>query len=217
MSELDTLRESVDIARWMQVPEIRVAFETPRIVVIPRFAPAAICDWLIDAARPRLAQSKVYDPASGSGQRRDDIRNNRAASFSIADFDVILVVLRTRISALAGVRVDDFEPPMVLHYAAGQRFAPHFDFIEPSEPGLAADIARNGQRVATFLLYLNDDYEAGETEFPALGWKHKGKKGDALLFWSADAAGALDRRTLHAGSAVARGEKWVLSQWIRRR
>ena len=40
-------------------------------------------------------------------------------------------------------------------------------------------------------------------------------KGDAVLFWNVDAAGQPDVRTLHAGLEPARGEKWVLSLWLR--
>jgi prolyl 4-hydroxylase len=66
-------------------------------------------------------------------------------------------------------------------------------------------------------MYLNDDYEGGETDFPALGLRHRGRKGDALLWANVDRVGDPDRRTLHAGLAATRGEKWLLSQWIRDR
>ena len=68
--------------------------------------------------------------------------------------------------------------------------------------------------MVTFLLYLNDDYEGGETCFPRISWQHKGRKGDAMFFWNVDAQGQPDPKTLHEGSAPTKGEKWVLSQWI---
>ncbi len=105
----------------------------------------------------------------------------------------------------------------VLHYSPGQQFEPHYDFLDLDIPGYASDVAENGQRVATFLLYLNDDYQGGETDFPKLGFRHKGRKGDALLFWSVASSGDPDTRTLHAGRPPASGEKWVFSQWLRQR
>ena len=84
-------------------------------------------------------------------------------------------------------------------------------------PGFAAEMRLRGQRVATILLYLNDDYAGGETAFPELGIAHRGGRGDALLFFSADAAGVPDRRTVHAGLPPTTGSKWVLSQFIRSR
>ncbi len=217
-AKLDALLSGVDLAAWTKAPAARVPFESPRVVCVENFAPPAFCDWLIDLARPRMAAATVYDPTTGTGQRRDDIRSNSAVAFDITQFDLALAAVRARIAALANVHSEAFEPPMVLHYTAGQQFAPHFDYIEPATAGLAADVARNGQRVGTFLLYLSDGFDGGETDFPELGWKFKGGKGDALLFWSADATGQLDRRTVHAGAlGHASGEKWVLSQWIRRR
>jgi hypothetical protein len=82
---------------------------------------------------------------------------------------------------------------------------------------MAADIAKRGQRFMTVLIYLNEGYESGETEFPLIGVRYKGRKGGALHFRNLDPAGAPDRQTLHAGLAPTKGEKWLLSQWIRDR
>ncbi len=37
----------------------------------------------------------------------------------------------------------------------------------------------------TFLVYLNDDYGAGQTAFPRLGIDHKGTRGEAVYFVNA--------------------------------
>ncbi|HXC54237.1 MAG TPA: 2OG-Fe(II) oxygenase [Rhizomicrobium sp.] len=207
----------VDVARWLAPVPARPVSEAPRIAVLEGFASPAECDWLIARARPRLTAAEVYDPGSGGGRRAEDIRSNSAASFNIAQSDLVLVLLRTRIARATALDAGDMEPAMVLHYAVGQQFAPHFDFIDPESPALRPGIARHGQRVATFLLYLNDDFAGGETDFPDLGWRHKGRKGDALLFWNALPDNQPDRTTRHAGVAPTHGEKWLLSQWLRRR
>src|SRR5579864_1534221 len=212
----DDARE-VNIERWLKPAPAQVRFEAPRIVTSTGFASAAECDWLIERAKPRLKPAEVYDPHSQGGLRADDIRNNSDTSFDIVQSDLVLMALRERIAKFALLQTEEFEPTMVLHYTPGQQFAPHFDFVEATAPHLVRDIAENGQRVATFLLYLNDDFEGGETDFPALGWRYKGRKGDALLFWNVGATGLPDPATLHAGLQPVRGEKWVLSQWMRRR
>jgi hypothetical protein len=104
-----------------------------------------------------------------------------------------------------------------LNYLPGQQFEPHFDFLDSAVPGYTDDLRSNGQRVATFLLYLNEEFDGGETEFPELGWRYKGRTGDALLFWNVDGSELPDRRTLHAGLPPTSGEKWLLSQWLRKR
>src|SRR5205814_8697697 len=94
-------------------------------------------------------------------------------------------------------------------------FSPHYDFLNVKHPALARDVAQNGQRALTVLIYLNDDYDGGDTAFIALGRSFKGRKGDALIFWNVTEDGSLDWRTQHAGTAPTRGEKWLFSQWIR--
>jgi hypothetical protein len=105
----------------------------------------------------------------------------------------------------------------VLHYEAGEQFAPHRDFLDPAVPGQAADFARRGQRIVTFLVYLNSDFEGGDTDFPILALAYKGGAGDALYFGNVDSAGVPDLRTLHAGLPPTSGEKWLFSQWVRDR
>jgi prolyl 4-hydroxylase len=58
----------------------------------------------------------------------------------------------------------------------------------------------------------------GETNFPRLGRGYKGNKGDALFYDNVlPADGSPDRRMLHTGAMLRRGQKWLLSQWIRSR
>jgi prolyl 4-hydroxylase len=204
---------SIDAARWLSAPPARTVFEAPRVVVCEGFASAEECDWLIARARPRLKAAEIYHPG-GAGLRAEEIRSNSAASFDIVALDLVMVLMRARIGRLAALSTDHMEPLSVLHYRVGEQFGEHFDFVPET---LTSDIARNGQRHATFLVYLNDDFDGGETDFPALSWRYRGRKGDALLFWNVLADGTPDHRTLHAGLAPTRGEKWLLSQWLRKR
>ena len=124
-------------------------------------------------------------------------------------------MLRARIARLTRLPILGFEDSQVLHYAPGEEFKPHFDFLDTRESGHAAAVAAGGQRVLTFLIYLNEGFDGGETAFPQLGWRYKGRTGDALLFFNATPDGAPDRRTLHAGVPTASGEKYLFSQWVR--
>src|SRR6185312_10676767 len=100
------------------------------------------------------------------------------------------------------------EAPAVLHYAEGHEITEHFDFVDPNVPDYDQEIAQRGQRIVTFLVYLNDGYAGGETEFPRLDIKHKGRAGEGLSFSNALADGRSDLRTLHAGRPPTRGDKW---------
>jgi prolyl 4-hydroxylase len=200
----------------LTAPERRSICDDPRIRVIEGFASAAECDWIRGIGDGRLEHAQVWDPESG-GVRADPDRTNKAVELKITQMDVVAAILRARISSATGLPVPVFEPAQVMHYEVGQEFRPHHDYLDPAKQGYAQQLARFGQRIATFLLFLNDDYEGGETVFPELGLKHRGAKGDALFFANIDRSGRPDPRTLHAGRPPARGEKWILSQWIRDR
>ena len=140
-----------------------------------------------------------------------------AVELRLPDMDVVTEVLRARISVAARLPEPVFEVPQVMHYSVGQEFKPHHDFLDPKHIGHSADLARRGQRVGTFLIYLNDDFEGGETEFPRAGISYRGRIGDALFLANVTPDGRPDPLTLHAGRPPTRGEKWVFSQWIRGR
>jgi prolyl 4-hydroxylase len=69
----------------------------------------------------------------------------------------------------------------------------------------------------TVIVYLNEGFDGGETDFPELGIRTLGGKGDALIFRNASPAGEADLRTRHAGLPVTQGVKWIASRWIRQR
>ena len=168
------LRESVDIEAWIKPTASRTVSEAPYLAALENFLPPAVCDWLIERARPNLKPAKVYDDME-EGPRLANARTNSSAEFDIIDTDLILVVLRARIAAATGFGVGNLEYTSVLHYKVGEQFRRHFDFLDPNVAGPAADLARRGQRAATLLIYLNEGYESGETEFPLADIKYQGK------------------------------------------
>ena len=210
------LRRAVDLAPWFVPAARRSLSEAPRMRAAAGFAPPAVCDWLIARGRVLARPALVFDQATG-GPMAVDARSNSAAEFDIVQGDVVTLLVQARIGVTLGVPVQVMEPMQVLHYRVGQQFAPHFDHLDVSEPGYAADVAQRGQRIATFLLYLNDDYAGGETDFPTIGLTHRGRRGDALYFANVDTANRPDPLTLHAGLPPTSGEKWLLSQWVRDR
>ncbi len=206
----------IDADAWLRPPPARLLCESPRMLAIKGLAPPEVCDWIIGRCEGRLVRAEVDDPRTGlpvMGQTR----TNRVANFGLADTTVLHLLIQHRIAAAVGAPLAMMEAFAVLNYRPGEEASDHFDFLDPAVPAYAQEIGRVGQRVATALLYLNDDYSGGETHFPELGLEHRGARGDALIFFSVDQTGAPDRRTLHAGRPPIAGEKWVLSQFIRNR
>ncbi|HET8696528.1 MAG TPA: 2OG-Fe(II) oxygenase, partial [Gammaproteobacteria bacterium] len=131
--------------------------------------------------------------------------------------DFVCVLMERRICRSLAVPFRQLEAPAVLHYAEGHQITEHFDFVDPNVPDYDQEIAQRGQRIVTFLVYLNHDYEGGETDFPRVGVSHKGRTGEALFFLNTLPDGRSDLRTLHAGRPPLRGEKWIVSQFVRDR
>lgn len=210
------LRRAVNVDAWRTGVEVHALLPDPPIRAFPKLVSPLVCDWLIGRARDRLGPAKIYDAVTG-GPTSGDSRRNSAAEFGLVDVDLVLLLVRERLAAASGLDALAMHGPQILHYAVGERFTPHFDFLDPTFEGHARDIAGRGQRIATLLIYLNEGLEGGETDFPALGLRHRGGRGDGLMFMNVDGEGRPDRRTLHAGLPPTSGEKWLLSQWVRDR
>jgi TPR repeat protein len=209
------LRQTIDVAAWLAAPRAREMSQAPRLAVAEKFLAPAACDWLIERARPQTRRAAVFDVERG-GHRLLDTRSNSGAYLNVAQMDMVTVAARARIAALSNLPLAGFEDSAILHYGTGQEYKPHYDFLDTT-PAMAQEIASGGQRVATLLIYLNDGYDGGETDFPNARRRFKGRKGDALIFWNVTPNGQPDPLTLHAGLPPKAGEKWLFSQWIRLR
>ena len=211
------LRRAVDLAAWTSAPEPEILSASPRVMTVAKLVPPAVCDWITGQCAGRMMRAELYDPATGRSVAGTETRLNQIANFNLAETNLANLLVQARMAAAIGASMPMLEPFAVLHYSPGEEYGEHVDFLDPAIPAYAAELAQRGQRVATCLIYLNDDYEGGETEFPQLGLSFKGQKGDALIFFNADAAGQPDRRTVHAGRTPTSGEKWLLSQFFRNR
>ncbi len=207
---------AADARDWIAAPRGATVCEAPRMVAYEGFLTPVLCAYFRERAAPRLKRAQVYDYRKGV-LKEDAMRTNTGAPFSLIETDLLIQLVRARIACAAQVAFDALEPFEVLHYSVGERYTYHIDYFHPDLPNYRDLVAVKGQRVKTCLVYLNDDYEGGETDFPKAGVKFRGRMGEALLFDNVRPDGNGDVNTLHAGLAPIRGEKWLLSQWIRDR
>jgi len=180
----------------------------PFVMVIDDFLDIAICEQLaarIDALNPEVAPVTTHR----GPVMRLDIRNNERVIFD----DVVLAA-----SLFAGIQklvpeelegewpqTAEREPgffwnPIGLNerfrgyrYRQGHRFAPHFDgAFKRSDTEISA---------ITFLLYLRDHCEGGETRLLDYGITVTPTRGSVFMF---------DHHVRHEGAEVREGEKTVL-------
>jgi prolyl 4-hydroxylase len=182
--------------------------DRPEVIAFRAFLSPDECRYLIDAAAPAFQPAAVGHVAGGMGGHVvPRIRTCDVAAFPWVAENPVIHAINRRIAAASGTAADWGEPLQILRYRPGQEFKPHRDCTEDIE----------NQRVWTMLIYLNDGYTGGETEFLQTGLKVRGNTGDALLFRNADDAGRPDMSTLHAGLPVFTGKKLLASRWIRQK
>jgi prolyl 4-hydroxylase len=181
------------------MPLLKHRLDADQIFTIPEFLTPAECDQLI-----AHSESVGFDDAPITTARgfvmRKDIRNN----FRVMCDDAPL-------AAKWYERLMPFMPPKrsvwnvcglnerfrYYRYEVGQYFAPHFDGCFRR-----SDVEES---LFTFMIYLNDDFEGGETKFyldnGQLRTSVKPVRGMALVFWHSQ---------LHEGAPVEKGRKYVV-------
>ena len=188
------------------IPAGELLSEAPRVTLFRGLFTAAECRYLIGAATPMLEPAVVIDAATGR-QRPDPVRISDGTGFTLPLENPAVHALNRRLARASGTDVSQGEPLQVLRYRPGGEYKPHFDAI----PGFA------NQRILTMIVWLNEDYEGGETLFMKTGAKLRGRTGDALLFRNTLPDGTRDPAAAHAGLKVTGGEKLIASRWIRAR
>lgn len=155
-----------------------------------------------DECRDLVARIEAAKPAAAPVTtargfvKRPDIRNNERVVFEDADLAARLFARAAPglPGSMLGRRpVSANERFRAYRYAPGQRFKAHYDgaFVRSAEE----------QSLLTFMVYLNDGFEGGETAFVDLERVIAPRAGMALLF---------QHPLLHEGREVVSGTKYVL-------
>lgn len=188
-----------------EVPGPTFMSHDPLIVSFHDFMTAAECQMVVDLARDKLAPSTVVNPATGQ-LVNDPIRDSYSTAFSYLEENPFLHALNRRIAAASRSDPAQGEPTQVIAYAGGQQYRLHCDAIA----------GEANQRIQTFLVYLNDDFEGGATYFPHVDLSIRLPRGSAICFSNVNADMKPSMNARHAGLPVEAGKKFILSRWIRR-
>lgn len=194
---------------------VLVRIARPTVAVLDGVLDHDECEGMKRLAMTRLARSAVVSPDSGAHAVMD-IRTSEGAYFQRAENELIHRI-DVRAAAIMGLCEEQGEGLQVMRYGVGGEYVPHFDYFPPEEKGSTSHLAHGGQRVSTLIMYLDDVEEGGETIFPRIDFSYVPRKGQALYFEYAAADGSLDPLSLHGGAPVVRGEKWILTKWMRER
>lgn len=177
--------------------------QQPDVVLFKQLVSAEECAYLRDAVGQRYEPSLVYDDQRN--MVRDPLRTSDGAAIHWLIEDPAVVAINRRIARATDSEYAQGEALALLRYAPGQQYHPHFDFVE----GAA------NRRIKTALIYLNDDYDGGETAFVRTDLKVKGELGDVLVFVNDGGTVGPDPLSEHEGCPVTSGTKYLATRWIR--
>jgi prolyl 4-hydroxylase len=185
----------------------------PRVVVFGDLLAAEECEQLIALAKPRLARSLTVATRTGGEEVNAD-RTSNGMFFQRGENELVRRI-EQRIARLVNWPEENGEGLQILHYGPGAEYKPHYDYFDPSEAGTPTILKRGGQRVATLVMYLAEPAKGGGTVFPDVHMEVAPRRGNAVFF-------SYERphpstRTLHGGSPVLAGEKWIATKWLRER
>jgi prolyl 4-hydroxylase len=175
---------------------------------------------VIDAVRPWLRPcAPVVDPIAPGGDLSAVAAATSVACLAEdeafpAEFTAIAGYLRKLVSDLSGLPEENQEPFQVVHQIETRPLDPDHGILFPGWEYLKWETDSGGDRIFSFILYLNDVEQGGETDWSEHGIRIQPKAGTAA-FWHNPPEQAGHGRGLHASHPVTSGEKWALACWVR--
>lgn len=204
----------LELADMLSVPPVQPLAVIPKVGVIDGLLSTDECRLLIAHSLPRLSRSRAVDPATGL-PREVELRTSSDASHDPVWEDMALRLIQARMAAAAGVPLVYAERLTVLRYLPGEEYRPHRDYVPPGS--LDRDQPQAGNRARTICVYLNSVEAGGHTVFPHVSLQVEPMPGRAVIFDNLHPDGRPDPTSLHAGTPVIAGEKWLATLWIRQR
>lgn len=209
---------------------VQIFSQDPLIIYIPEFITPAEASHLQSISLGRFSSSQIADQTGQ--QHLASTRTSRSASLAS---DPIVRCIEERALLFQGYDVPRarLEPLQAVQYAQGENYKPHTDWFT-SAAQTTPDFG--GNRATSFFVYVatSDDIVGGGTQFPLLDAPSSERwcayvNCDAAwdegvtfrpiarnaVFWRNLKGGKGDRRTLHAGLPVQRGEKLGMNIWTR--
>ncbi len=188
----------------------KVPGDRAEIYAVGNFLSADECNRLIEMI-DRVAQpSKVFDLGYAANYRT-------SYSGDVERHDPFVRMIERRLDDLIGLPHENGETFQGQRYLPGQEFKPHMDWFDTLAKYWPGEELRGGQRCFTAMAYLNDVEEGGHTDFPRIGINIPPQQG-ALIVWNNSLPdGTVNFDTMHAGTPVLRGVKYVITKWYRTR
>ena len=181
--------------------------DTLELYTLENFLSVDECEKLIQCIRANLRASTL-----SSYESDQSYRTSRTCDLARSS-DPFLGLIHNRICRLVGIDPAYSEEIQGQYYEVGQEFKAHTDYFETHE--MASHAAEKGQRTYTFMVYLNDVAEGGETRFLNVDASFSPRAGCAVIWSSLKPDGSPNADSIHQALPVVKGYKAVITNWFR--
>ena len=189
---------------------LRVETAAAEIWTVPDFINADECSNLM-AMIDRTAQpSQVFDHGYKEVWRTSSSGNVERA-------DPFVHMLESRIDELLGIPHGFGETMQGQRYLVGQEFKYHLDLFWTKADYWKKEAKQGGQRSITAMCFLNDVEDGGDTAFTDIGMAVPPERGKLLIWNNHTPTGQPNEMTMHAGTPVLKGKKYIITKWYRTR
>lgn len=145
-----------------------------------------------------------------------DTKIRKSKSTWLYKDDPVVMKIMIKIANIVKLPLENAEALQVVKYDPSGYYNEHHDSCCDDHQLCAEFIKRGGQRIKTILIYLNDEFTEGATNFPVLNKKFKPPKYSAVIFNPlATNSNKCHPKALHAGLPVKSGTKYVANLWFR--
>lgn len=193
------------------LPGLTILAEDPLVFTIRGFASPQECAALRAEAESELGPPKL------SGVEISVDTSVRTGDLAWLDFNLFPAARAygQRVADLLGRPIERSESLQVVRYLPKERYHAHYDAYDlTTEAGQkCADL--HGQRVVTALTYLGEPDAGGATRFYWLDKDVPPVEGTLLVFYNlGDDPRKPHKHSLHEGTPVKAGVKWIASHWF---
>lgn len=175
------------------------------------FTPAE-CDTII-----QLAEKGGFKDAKISDPYYKLVADNKERTIKVTrlknDDDEVIMKFAKITEKITGLPMYHQEDMQVGKYDVGGQFKTHYDQCNENVPGCIKNNNITGGIKSTIFVYLNDDYEGGETEFPLIHLTIKPERGKGLFFIDLDKDGKIEKYSFHGGLPVKSNKKYICTKW----
>jgi len=191
------------------------------IYKIDNFLSKNECEDFIKLIKKNTRKSMLSSPGEPDAYLDDTFRTS--STCDLGSRSKLSKEINERICSYMGIHALFGEELQGQQYDKTQEFKGHTDTFTPNTKEYDTHCSKSGQRTWTFMIYLNETEEGGETKFPKVKTKDGGELsfvptlGSAITWNNLYVNGDINHFSMHQGCPVKKGEKTIITKWFRER